>query len=372
MLETVPKISWHLHEGPDNLGIRRCPECTPWCSCLRAYLEYVEPGMLGCHHLAEQASDLQVDCAYAFLMGVSGAALRLSWKHGWHGDNAASWMLHPDPAALFNHTLEALGIPRTVTGCEKPGPARDQVLRLIDQSLRDGKPAIAHGIVGPPEECLITGYDEGGEVLTGWSFFQDDPTERESLEFEPTGEFRKRNWFENFWDVIVLEDRQGELDVTRAIRESLPWIVQAMRTETTYGRANGLAAFDAWADDISDEVQFGPASDVPLERKFEAHSNAADVIAEGRWYASRYLAMAARFLPYQASDLLAAAACCAKEHELMWELWACYEGPSRGEVQQQNFARPEVRRNVAKLLRRSRDEDIRACEHMETAIHNMS
>jgi len=27
-------------------------------------------------------------------------------------------------------------------------------------------------LVGPPEECLITGFDRDGEVLIGWSFFK--------------------------------------------------------------------------------------------------------------------------------------------------------------------------------------------------------
>ncbi len=61
---------------------------------------------------------------------------------------------------------------------------------------------IAFGIVGPPEPVIITGFDEGGDVLTGWSFFQGFPPFNEGLEYEPgeegqPGYFRKRDWFKD-------------------------------------------------------------------------------------------------------------------------------------------------------------------------------
>lgn len=40
------------------------------------------------------------------------------------------------------------------------------------------EPVIAIGVVGPPEPCIVAGYDKGGEVLIGWSFFQDRPEDR--------------------------------------------------------------------------------------------------------------------------------------------------------------------------------------------------
>ena len=48
----------------------------------------------------------------------------------------------------------------------------------IIESIDGGHPVIGFGVVGPPEACIITGYDDGGEVLIGWSLFQEhlDPT----------------------------------------------------------------------------------------------------------------------------------------------------------------------------------------------------
>ena len=54
---------------------------------------------------------------------------------------------------------------------------------------------LAPGPIGPPEPALITGFDEGGDVLIGWSFFQGLPEFNAGVEFEPSGQFRKRDWF---------------------------------------------------------------------------------------------------------------------------------------------------------------------------------
>ena len=51
-----------------------------------------------------------------------------------------------------------------------------------------------HPLWCPPEAAIVAGYDQGGHVLVGWSFFQQDPEFSAGLEFEPAGYFRKRDW----------------------------------------------------------------------------------------------------------------------------------------------------------------------------------
>ena len=43
---------------------------------------------------------------------------------------------------------------------------------------------------------VITGYDEGGDVLIGWNFFQNMPPFQAGVEFDPSGQLRKRDWFD--------------------------------------------------------------------------------------------------------------------------------------------------------------------------------
>ena len=89
---------------------------------------------------------------------------------------------------------------------EKGGEAIDEAeaRRRIIASIDAGKPIMSHGIVGPPETCLITGYDGDGDILIGWSFFQNFEDCRAAVEFEPNGMFRKRNWYPAAFDLFMV------------------------------------------------------------------------------------------------------------------------------------------------------------------------
>jgi len=63
-----------------------------------------------------------------------------------------------------------------------------KIIESIDQNV----PVLAFGVIGPPECCIITGNDESGEVIIGWNYFQN-----EHDDFEPTGQFRKGNWYKD-------------------------------------------------------------------------------------------------------------------------------------------------------------------------------
>ena len=45
--------------------------------------------------------------------------------------------------------------------------------RQIIESIDKGKPVVAFGVEGPTEACIITGYDQDGDVLIGWSMIQE-------------------------------------------------------------------------------------------------------------------------------------------------------------------------------------------------------
>ncbi len=115
----------------------------------------------------------------------------------------------------------------------------DDFRALIVQSIRDtGRPVIAFGVVGPPECSLITGYDEGGDVLIGWSFFQDEAWCNAGVEFEPSGYFRKRNWFADTHGLILIGDKQ---QAARAARDSPPGAARGAGTDA-HARRPGLPA----------------------------------------------------------------------------------------------------------------------------------
>ncbi len=357
VIEGVPRVGFF----PDvkGRGGKPWPEDFIFPSCLRAILEY--------------QGDTRND--YVYLMGVSGAAFFLNWG-GWCGDNSAVYYMSADLGAVFRHTFEAIGLgndPAPVR-CGPPPAHAEAIRERIIAETDAGRPCLAHGVVGPPETCIVTGYDDGGDVLIGWSFFQSWPDEwgNESLEFEPCGYFRKRGWEAVTWDVMAVGEQKARPDRKQAFREALAWGLQVARTARSWqGRANGIAAFDAWIDHLQrDDVIADWKPGDTDEPPFNVHRDATDVIAEGRWYASRFLARETpECMPYQASHLYAAASCYAAEHELMWRVWANEGGNARGEEQRAKFADPDVRRRSVGIIGQARDLDRQAADHIEAALN---
>lgn len=120
----------------------------------------------------------RLDNLYVYLVGVSGAAFRLNRGPVWELDNAAIFHMADDSATPYCRVIEALGYARgkgVVRGQDDEAAFR----RSIVEGIRDrGHPVRQHGVIGPSESCLITGYDEGGDVLIGWSYFQGRPGAR--------------------------------------------------------------------------------------------------------------------------------------------------------------------------------------------------
>jgi hypothetical protein len=307
-------------------------------------------------------------------MGTTGAAFRLSWKPGWHGDNVASWLVADDPGEIFRRGFASAGYGvEVLCGAElrEQGVDVEQRFRAaVIESIRDKRrPVIAHGVIGPPEECIVTGYDEGGDVLIGWSFFQDEPDLRAALEFEPCGYFRKRDGLGDTRSLLLIGDRQEPPPLKQVYRDALAWALEVIRTPRRHGdRHNGLAAYDAWADHLLRDEDFATDDPGVLRERFVAHDDAVGTVAEGRWYASIFLAQAAMDGGLNAPELYAAAACCAAEHDLMWKVWGLVGGLGHDEEKVRKLAEPGVRREIVPIIAQARDKDAEAAEHIERAL----
>lgn len=371
LLEGVPRV--HFYEGGP-----RCPEDIILPSVLRAYLEYLGDADFGCKHCLAQNPACKVFCTYSFFIGVTGAAAFLSWKKGWHGDNPALFYMSEDPAAPERHAFAAAGY--AFDWLEKADDPGDEALfrQRIIESLQNGRPVIAYGVIGPPEPCLITGYDEGGEVLIGWSFFQGIPDFNAGAAFEPAGQFRKRNWYKDTSCLLFVGEKVERPPLVQSYRTALKWLLKVARTplvrtepaapERYQERANGLAAYNAWAEHLLLDEAFPVDDEALLRLHHNIHNDAVGTLAELRWYGSQFLIEAVNFLPYpMAEDLLHAAAIYAGEHELMWQVWDLAGG--NGNPQAHTFMPdPAVRRQMADRILQARQKDAEACRYIEQAI----
>jgi len=354
VLEGVPKVGFGVIDG--HVGM------TPFPACLRACLEYMGDDLgFG------SGGKYPRGAVYAYLMGTTGAAFRLLWKPGWHGDNVATFAIYDDPSEIFRRGFAAVGYEQIPSGHVPDAEKRERFRSMVIESVRDRSlPVIAHGVIGPPEEAIIAGYDEEGRVAIGWSFFQDREIGHAGVEFEPNGYFRKRGWEADTWSMMAIGDKVGMPERSGAYIGALQNALRIMRTPVRGDCHNGIAAYDAWAEHIlrDDEVAAGGGPDDP----FMVHCDAADVVAEGRHYASVFLKQAAEVLPEAKDDLLAAAGCYKAEHDLIWKLWGVVGSNVPSEETRREFLKPDVRRRIEPIIRQARDRDTEAAGHIERAL----
>lgn len=356
-------------EGVMRVGFYRggdqCPEDIPFPSCLAAYLRYVGEDYpwlpLHAHNM-----EWRLNYANVHILGVSGMAFGLLWREGWHMDNT-DMMMVADPREVIRRSFASVGYGYEIV--HQTGALEDEALyrTRIMASIDAGRPALAFGVVGPPECALITGYDEGGEVLIGWSYFQDDPEFNTGLTFEPNGCFRKRDWFRDTLSLIVVGERLADHDPYRGDREALEWALQVARTPEVMGRHAGPAAYTAWAAQINDDEALATADVDVLRQRHEVHNAAVGVLAECRAWAAQFLWHMVGREPAMAADLERAADRYMAQHDLMWEVWDLVGGNGHPEAYIR-FAEPEVRRQIAAIILRCRTLDEEAAGDLERAL----
>ena len=182
---------------------------------------------------------------YAELLALSGAGNRLTWRPGdWFGGNCDILACEEPPFAPHLRVLSAIGLTAEIRLCREtvglagPYAPLEKAKEEIVASLEKDIPVIAMGIIGPPECCVVHGFEKGGDVLIGWNYFQD------SEGFPPDQPFRKENWLKGLFGYLLLEKaghqpspRESALAVFRAITNHF-------REYEVRGARVGLAAWE--------------------------------------------------------------------------------------------------------------------------------
>ncbi len=212
VLHGIPRVGFFT-------GGDQCPEDISFPSCLAAALRYMgeDYPWLQIH---EHNTDWRLNYAYAEIMAASGMAFSLLWRDGWHQDNA-DLMFIADPCEVIRRTFEHVGYGYEII--QKQGrPDDEAIMRTrIKREVDDGRPVLAFGVIGPPDCCLITGYDDDGQVLIGWNFFQNDPIfSAGRQDFEERGFDRRHTGYGRVsWRHRVLQDSQPD-HLVRRVRKT--------------------------------------------------------------------------------------------------------------------------------------------------------
>lgn len=372
VLEGVPRAGFFT-------GGDLCPEDFPFPGSLVACLKYLGD-YPGCQHASPSDKTWGLDCTYSYILGTSGIGFRLHWNPArWDMANGDIMHMAPDPLEPIHRAFEGIGLgcgvllkteyARTIGYEGQTEDGEELYRRRIVESLRDrGRPAIAVGVVGPPECCVVTGYDEGGDALLGWSFFQGFPEFAHAVEVEPSGYFRKRGWHNDTMGLILIGERKSRPPMGEVCRRALRWGLQVMRTPSVRGYHAGIAAYGAWAEALLRDEELAAGEYAVLNERYGVHYDAVGTVAEGRWYTAGFLKQAAKAEPAMAAELEAAAKCFEKEHDLMWDVWNLAAGNNWAEPNVRKWAEPEVRRQIVQVILEARDREAEAAQLIEQAL----
>jgi hypothetical protein len=365
VIEGVPRVKYFS-------GGKNCPESYTFPSCLSACLKSMGEDY-GYKEIEVHGSKWRLNNGYVFIMGTSGEAFRLFWKPGWNLDNVGVIGQETEPNEFIARAFEATGYAHRII--YKQGgnaKAESQFRKEIIESVRGkDRPVIGLGVIGPPECCIISGYDEDGDVLIGWSYFQGTAEFTAGTDFEPSGYFRKRNWFKDTWAIICIGEKQGKPVLRDIYHKAMRWAIElARKPKINLGgkRHNGLAAYKEWSETILKDEDFTTEDICILRERYIAHDNAVGMVAEGRWYGAQFLKPVAEYEPDIAGEISKAIECYEAEHGLMWKNWELVGGLGHSKDKVKKFAEPSIRRQIAEIILEAREKEAEAVKHLECAL----
>ncbi len=328
------------------------PELTPFISSLRACLTFSGQSM-----------------PYDRLMAASGAAFRLLWNTSClDGGNVDILVMRPDPYEPIRRAFTAAGRTfRHIQKTDAPGN-RDEMITLLREEIDAGRPVIAFGIVGPPEACVLTGYQENGDVVLGWNYFQDFPEWQGSISRHEAGYFVRRDWYEHpeTLGIIAVGPAGPEPDEKSYLTDIVRFALTVMNGPAVGDRANGNAAFEAWEAMLRDDRQFPKNASLPiLMERLMVQGDAFTMVAEGRAYAGSFFLEEAKRFPELTNQLMEISGLCRRIHEKAWEMIPLTGGMGMGEAQAQSLAIRVNRLAVADCVKVCRELDRKLARLLE-------
>jgi hypothetical protein len=304
---------------------------------------------------------------YDLVMGYTGAAFRRFWNRD-DGGNIDLSYLGDEP---FRRVFWALGYAWKQVPAEK-----DAMITGIKKSLTRGKPAISFGIIGPPEAGLVTGYDEDGVVLHGWSYFQDWPEYHQPH----YSYYTTSDWFETMdtnagRGLILVGYKVPAPEPHVRLLSTLEWAIELERTPVRSiprvdhpDHVAGLAAYDAWADALEVDEDYPADNPEILGIRVMVHGDQCTMTCERHNGAAflRKIAAAVPHLDPEVAQHLQAAADLYDADDRMGVLWPW--GYDMGPDAQQGLAQPATRRDIAAAIREIRAREEQAVVHLEQAL----
>lgn len=306
------------------------------------------------------------DVSYAYIMAATGAAFRLVWnRETWDLSNIDIYHALRESNDIYQYGAIALGREFSFLGRNEE-TTKEEFANYMKSVISRGYPVIALGIIGPPEPCIVAGFESEGDVVMGWNFFQDDPEYSSKISKMDNGYFRCSTWWENtdtqaaMCIGAVSGTSYSDKDVIKMAMD-----IMHSREENTY--AKGLRAYEAWQDMLLDEKWFEDnAAFDQLFSKFLVQNDAVTCIGDGRKWAAKYFEeLSAKYGRLEEEICLKIAGHFNKVSTIAGQMVSLIGDWSNTEEMVQNFANRRNRERLANMIASAASEDTMAFEEMK-------
>lgn len=164
---------------------------------------------------------------YGYLACISGYAFRACSPT--QGINPGAHHIVED-MPIIEHTFKMLGYNATL---HIPRDYETDKVLIMD-SIDRGIPVLTfQGVIRFAECCIISGYDNDGDVMLGWSLFM-HPHGDDCGTDDSTGYFRKANWHDDDLKqanakILTIGEPTVSLSKEETVRRTLGWAVKLIR-----------------------------------------------------------------------------------------------------------------------------------------------
>lgn len=299
---------------------------------------------------------------YEYVMGASGAAFRFTLNPGeWDFGNYSIRNIAPDPFEPVRRALDAVGYGGTLS--EKTD--RESDTARVMESIDRGVPVLAFGVVGPSDCVIITGYDEGGDVLMGWSTYQDIPQDH-NFPHDVTGYFRKPGWHEALGGYLLIGSKMPPRPKRAIYLEALRWAVYLICMPEMGKKRTGLEGLKTWAKEMVQE-QYFPAEDKDLLGWRYVSVTINITMLRDHYRAEPFLRQAAVEIPDFAPELLQAADCYTEGKRIGAEMDQLIND-NFSEQAMQAVGDPQIRKAFAERILEVRQVEEQALGYLEELL----
>lgn len=312
------------------------------------------------------------DVSYAYIMAATGAAFRLVWNQvSWDLSNIDIFHTLTESNDIYQLGAKALGRKFTFLG-RNEDTKKEDFITYIKSNIANGYPVIALGIIGPPEPCIIAGYESDGNTLAGWNFFQNDPEFSSDIRCMDNGYFLCDTWWENT-DTQAVMCIGAVSDRPCSDKEIIQMASDIMEARNEYTYAKGIKAYDAWENMLTDEKWFENGTSFDnLFSKLLVQNDAMVCICDGRKWAAKFFKELSEKYGKTEQPI------CQKieQHfnsvsQIAGEMMSLIGDWSDTEKMIQNFGNRSIREKLGKLIDSAKVEDESAYEQINLLLKQL-